>query len=321
MSSISSQALNPFNFDWLDSSGCLCNSQRQFLAGKLLKFVMQAFSDIGGLIIDMDGVLWHGDMAQPGLEAFFQTIRGLNLPFVLATNNANLSPEQYVAKLAKMNVSVDLPEVLTSGMATAQYLAERYRPAETRVFVIGGVGARQPLLDLGFTLTGLDDVDGERRADIVVSGLDKELSWDKLCAAALNIQVGADFYGTNGDATLPSERGFLPGNGATLAALTAATGVTPTIIGKPEPVIYRQALALLGVDPDRVIAIGDRLDTDILGAVRTGIRSLLVLSGISRESDIADLDYAPTWVMQDIQAFTRALLSINQGDNHEKIHR
>ena len=269
---------------------------------------MQALENIGGLIIDMDGVLWHGNQPQAGLIEFFQALRELKLPFVLATNNASLTAGQYVSKLSSMGVSVELNEILTSGMATASYLAQRYSPETTRVFVIGGVGARQPLLDLGFMLTGLDDVEGERRADLVVSGLDKELCWEKLCTAALNIQAGAEFYGTNGDVTLPSERGFLPGNGATLAALTAATGVRPTLIGKPEPIIYQQALTLLNVEPEHVIAIGDRLDTDILGAARTGIRSLLVLSGISRESDIVNVDYAPTWVMQDIQAITEALL-------------
>lgn len=264
---------------------------------------MQAFNDIGGLIIDMDGVLWHGEQPQAGLTEFFQILRDLQLPFVLATNNASLTADQYVQKLANMQVSVGVHEILTSGMATASYLAERYEPEITRVFVIGGAGARRPLLDRGFMLTGLNEVD----AHLVVSGLDKTLSWEKLCTAALNIQAGAAFYGTNGDVTLPSERGSLPGNGATLAALTAATGVQPIIIGKPEPIIYQQALALLDVPPERVVAIGDRLDTDILGAVRAGIRSLLVLSGISRESDIAKLDYAPTWVMQDIRVFTEAL--------------
>ncbi|MGY6275572.1 HAD-IIA family hydrolase [Methylomonas sp. MgM2] len=270
---------------------------------------MQTLNDIGGLIIDMDGVLWHGDKPQPGLIRFFQVLRELRLPFVLATNNASLTAEQYVDKLANMQVSVEKNEILTSGMATASYLAQRYSPESTRVFVIGGAGAKQPLSDLGFTLTGLSDIEDGRRADLVVSGLDKELSWDKLCTAALNIQAGADFYGTNGDVTLPSERGFLPGNGSTLAALTAATGVSPILIGKPEPIIYQQALNLLAVAPERVVAIGDRLDTDILGAVRAGINSLLVLSGISRESDIANAGYAPTWVMQDIQELARALLN------------
>lgn len=269
---------------------------------------MQAFNDIGGLIIDMDGVLWHGNQAQPGLVNFFQTLRDLQLPFVLATNNASLSPDQYVEKLAKMGVTVAISEILTSGMATAQFLAERYLPEKNRVFVIGGIGIRQALLDRGFSLSNLDDNEDNNRADLVVSGLDKELNWDKLCAAALHIQRGAVFYGTNGDVTLPSERGFLPGNGATLAALTAATGVPPITIGKPEPILYHQALTLLDQPADRIIAVGDRLDTDILGAVRAGIRSLLLLSGISRESDIAGLDYGPTWVMQDIQALTQALL-------------
>ncbi|MCQ8105257.1 HAD-IIA family hydrolase [Methylomonas sp. SURF-2] len=265
---------------------------------------MQVFTDIGGLIIDMDGVLWHGDQALPGLEAFFATLRELQLPFVLATNNASITAEQYVGKLSAMRVEIGRREILTSGMATALYLSERYPASHTRVYAIGGAGLRQPLRDKGFVL--LEEHD-PGPADLVVSGLDKTLNWDKLCNAALHIQAGAGFYGSNGDVTLPSERGFLPGNGATLAALTAATGVMPITIGKPAPIIYQQALALLGQAPERVIAIGDRLDTDILGAVRTGIRSVLVLSGISREEDIPRLDYAPTWVMRDIRELTEAL--------------
>jgi 4-nitrophenyl phosphatase len=268
---------------------------------------MQAFSDIRALIIDMDGVLWHGDQAQAGLVEFFQVLRERNLPFVLATNNAGMTAEQYVNKLVNMGVSVALKEILTSGMATALYLSRRYNPQSTRIFVIGSVGARQPLLDMGFTLTGLYETEADNRADLVVSGLDKALTWDKLATAALNIRAGAEFYATNGDVTLPTERGVVPGNGATLAALQAATGVAPTIIGKPEPIIYQQALALLGVEPQYTIAIGDRLGTDILGAIYTGIRSVLVLTGISKESDIEFVDYGPTWIMKDIQAIAQAI--------------
>ncbi len=270
---------------------------------------MQDVTDVGGLIIDMDGVLWHGERPQAGLAEFFRALRHLRLPFVLATNNASLTPDQYVGKLARMGVTVELSEILTSGMATALFLAERYRADVTRVFVIGMPGLVQPLLDQGFALAGLYELEPGQRADLVVCGLDKNLSWDKLASAALNIQLGADFIATNGDVTLPTELGFLPGNGATLAALTASTGVSPIIIGKPEPIIYRQALRILGLPPEQVIAVGDRLDTDILGAVRTGIRSLLVLSGISSASDMAKLDYAPDWVMRDIQELTRVLLN------------
>jgi len=266
-----------------------------------------AFSDVRGLIIDMDGVLWHGEAAQPGLIEFFQTLRELKLPFILATNNASQTAAQYVVKLAKMGVTVALAEILTSGMATASYLAERYPPQQTKAFVIGSDGLRQPLLEQGFSLTGLLDDSNNQYSDLVICGLDRELSWQKLATAALNIQNGAAFYGSNGDVTLPTERGPLPGNGATLAALEASTGVTAITLGKPEPIIYQQAFSLLGTSPEHTIAIGDRLDTDILGAVRAGIRSLLVLSGISTLTDIEAVDYQPTWIMQDIRELTRVL--------------
>ena len=273
---------------------------------------MEPFTNIRALIIDMDGVLWHGDQPMPGLIEFFKTLRDLQLPFILATNNASLTQEQYVIKLAQMGVKVTRDEILTSSMATALYLSEHTNPWETRVFVIGEDGARLPLIERGFTLTELyelnDDKDNPNMgADIVVCGMDKYLSWDKLATATLNIRAGAKFIGTNADTTLPTERGLTHGNGAILAALQAATGVTPIIIGKPEPIIYQQALALLGVDPDQTVAIGDRLETDILGAVNTGIRSLMVLSGVSSEEDFKTTDYRPTWVMPDIRDVTRAL--------------
>lgn len=274
---------------------------------------MASFTDISALIIDMDGVLWHGPKPMPGLTDFFQVLREKRLRFILATNNASLTPEQYVKKLATMGVTVSLKEILTSAMATAHYLAERTDPAATRIFVVGEEGARQPLLERGFTLTGLYEVnnsnnpDLNKGADIVVCGKDETLTWDKLATATLNIRAGAQFIGTNGDTTLPTEHGVTHGNGAILAALQAATGVTPTIIGKPEPIIYQQALAILNAKPEETVAIGDRLETDILGAVRAGIRSLMVLTGISSEEDLKTSAYQPTWVMPDIQAITQAL--------------
>ena len=273
---------------------------------------METFKNIRALIIDMDGVLWHGTQAMPGLVEFFQTLNDLDIRYILATNNASLTPEQYVTKLAKMGVTVTQKQILTSGMATALYLSEKINPKETRVFVVGEDGATQPLLELGFTLTGLYDVNNsdkpeQKGADIVVCGKDETLSWAKLATASLNIRAGASFIGTNADTTLPTEHGVTHGNGAILAALEVATGVTPTIIGKPEPIIYQQALGLLGISPDETVALGDRLETDILGAVRTGIRSIMVLTGISSVADLQDLDYHPTWVMDDIRAVTKAL--------------
>jgi 4-nitrophenyl phosphatase len=270
---------------------------------------MAPFSNIRALIIDMDGVLWHGEQPLPGLIDFFQTLRELQIPFILATNNARQTQDQYVTKLANMGVTVEPKEILTSAMATALYLAEHNNPAQTRVFVIGESGATLPLLERGFTLTNFYEVNnGEKKgADIVVCGLDKTLTWNKLATATSYIRAGAQFIGTNGDVTLPTEHGFAPGNGAILAALQAATGVAPTIIGKPEPIMYQQAIAQLGVDSADTVAIGDRLDTDILGAVRAGIRSLMVLTGVSNEEDVKSIDYQPTWIMPDIRDITHAL--------------
>jgi len=259
----------------------------------------------------MDGVLWHGDQAIAGLKEFFQVLREQQIPFILATNNASHTNEQYIKKLAAMGVAVEAREILTSGMATALYLAQHKDPANTRVFVLGEDGAIQPILEQGFTLTDLYQLSTEatpgQGADIVVCGKDESINWDKLSTATLNLRAGAEFIATNGDTTLPTELGLIQGNGAILAALHAATGCTPKVIGKPEPIIYQQALALLGSSAENTIAIGDRLDTDILGAVRTGMRSLMVLTGASTREDIALIDYAPTWIMDDLKAVTAAL--------------
>lgn len=273
---------------------------------------MEDFTGVRALIIDMDGVLWHGITPLPGLADFFQTLRALNIRFILATNNASLTQAQYVTKLAALGVTVAQHEILTSAMATAFYLAEHNNPATTRVFVVGEEGATQPLIECGFTLTGLyeikkDSDPSQKGADIVVCGKDQTLTWDKLATATLNIRAGAQFIATNADTTLPTEHGITLGNGAILAALQVATGVTPISIGKPEPIMYQQAMLLLGSDPSETIAIGDRLETDILGAVRAGIRSVMVLTGISTEDDLKTSAYRPTWVMQDIIAVTHAL--------------
>jgi 4-nitrophenyl phosphatase len=273
---------------------------------------MDALTNVRALIIDMDGVLWHGTTALPGLADFFQALRRLNLRFILATNNASLTQDQYITKLANMGVTVTHNEILTSGMATALYLAERHDPASTRVFVVGEQGATEPLIKQGFILTGLYEINqhgdaSQKGADIVVCGKDHTLTWDKLATATLNIRAGAQFVATNADTTLPTEHGVTHGNGAILAALQVATDVAPICVGKPEPIMYQQAMKILGSSPDETIAIGDRLETDILGAVRADIRSIMVLTGISSAEDLKTSGYQPTWVMADIIAVTQAL--------------
>lgn len=273
---------------------------------------------IDGFIIDMDGVLWHGNNAIDGLVDFFSALRSLAMPFVLATNNASLTQQQYIDKLAKMGVAVTADEILTSSMATVSYLVKHQAQDKRRVFVIGEDGLRQPLIEQGFTLTELYQVNQvekgiiDQGADIVVSGLDRKLTWDKLATATLNIRAGAKFYATNADTTLPTELGEVMGNGGTIAALEAATGIKAISIGKPEPILYQQALKTLATHADNTVAIGDRLNTDILGAVNAGMRSILVLTGVSSKEDIKDVDYQPTWVMDDIQAITDKLRAFGE---------
>lgn len=265
---------------------------------------MQDFSNIKALIIDMDGVLWHGNVAIEGLCEFFELLREKNIRFILATNNASLTRDQYVKKLANMGVTVSVNDILTSGTATALYLAQRYEPNKTRVYVLGEAGATEPLAELGFILTDLYDV----TADVVVVGKDSTVNWDKLATATLNVRNGAAFIGTNGDVTLPTERGITHGNGAILAAIQAGSeGIAPTCVGKPEPIMYQQAISVLGSSLEETVALGDRLDTDILGAVNTGIRSIMVLTGISNEADLAKSNYQPTWVLPDLKAVIDAL--------------
>jgi 4-nitrophenyl phosphatase len=274
---------------------------------------MQTINNLGGFIIDMDGVLWHGNKPLSGLTEFFSSLRKAKIPFVLATNNASLTQQQYIKKLADMGVEVNANEILTSSMATAQYLKETLPTSKRRVYVIGESGLIEPLQQQGFEITSTyyptdpqantDDV----WADVVVSGLDRDLNWNKLATATLNIRAGADFYATNADTTLPTELGEVMGNGGVLAALTAATGVEPIVIGKPEPILYQQAFEILGTDKHNTIAIGDRLNTDILGAVNAGMRSIMVLTGVSSEADLVDIDYAPDWIFKDIQEITTLL--------------
>ena len=265
---------------------------------------MAALSEMRGAVIDMDGVLWEGDRALPGLGEFFDAMRRRSIRFVLATNNASRTPEQYIAKLAKMGVSVTADEVFTSAMATALYLHER-APGGGRVFVVGEDGLLRALGEAGFTFAGLY----QNGADYVVVGMDRGLSWDKLATATINIRAGAVFVGTNPDVTLPTEHGITHGNGAILAALQTATGIAPLVIGKPEPTMYQQALRRLGTEPALTVGIGDRLETDILGAVRAGLPSVLVLSGVSRRADLETLSYHPTWVLPDIRDITKEWLS------------
>jgi 4-nitrophenyl phosphatase len=246
----------------------------------------------------MDGVLWHEDHPLPGLREFFAFVRRQGLTLTLATNNSSRTPEQYAAKLDGFGVAVDPAEVLTSSLATAAYLADE-APAGSRVYAIGGEGLTRALADRGFVLA-------DEGVDYVVVGWDQSLTWQKLAAASLLIDAGARFIGTNPDVSYPTAQGPVPGNGAQLAALEVTTGVAPTVVGKPEPWMYREALRRMAARPQDTAVIGDRLDTDLEGGVRAGIHTILVLSGIASEEDLARATHKPERVYADVGALTAA---------------
>ncbi len=271
---------------------------------------MKNFSNIQALIIDMDGVLWHGNKPLAGLNDFFDTLREQQLPFILATNNSTLTPIEYMAKLSTMGVVIKEKEILTSSMITALYLAEHYPADKNTLFMIGEQGLKEALLAQNFSLKAVNE---EPKADVVVCGLDRNLRWDQLATATLTIRAGAKFIATNSDTTLPTEQGLVPGNGSILMALKTATGgVIPKSLGKPEPLMYQYALRLLNKPAFVTITIGDRLDTDILGSVRAKIRSVMVLTGISSKQDLKNVDYQPTWIMDDIKVLTQAIKDLKK---------
>lgn len=257
------------------------------------------FSQIKAVISDMDGVLWRSDTPLPGLHDFFAWVRQHDLPFALATNNSSKLPQQYVEKLAKMGVDDVQPhQIVTSGTATASYLQTRYAPG-TRIHVVGMDGLRQMIRDAGFMVAD-DDVQA------VVAGIDFDLTYDTARRATHLIRGGADYIGTNGDLTFPTPEGLVPGAGSLLAMLTAATDVQPVVIGKPERAMFEAALRTLGTPPEATLMIGDRLNTDIQGAVALGLKTAIVLTGVNSRDDIEASDIKPDAVYDDLAALVQA---------------
>jgi 4-nitrophenyl phosphatase len=244
------------------------------------------------LIIDMDGVLYRGNEAIPGTGAFLNFLRARGIGLVLATNNSTRTPQQYVNKLAGMGVVVSEQEILTSAQATASYLAE-IAPQGTRVFAVGQDGLLAALGEKGFCLV-------EEDAEFVVAGMDFRVCYEQLANAALQIRAGAQFVGTNPDRTFPSERGIVPGAGALLAFLETATDVKPAVVGKPGTAMMEQALARMGARVESTAMLGDRLETDILAGQRTGLATLLVLSGVTDRVMLSQSEIQPDLVFEDV---------------------
>src|SRR3954471_1609301 len=260
-----------------------------------------AFVPPRGFLVDLDGVVYHGDRVIPAAPGFFRFLRARGIPFLMTTNNSTLGPPEYVAKLARMDIEVAESEVLASADATASYLQQQ-SPNGGRAYVIGESGLKDAIEGAGFTLAESD-------VQFVVVGLDRQLTYQKLTTAVRLVRGGAAFVGPNPDTTLPTDDGIIPGAGSFQAAITAASGVRPLIIGKPEPTMLLIGCQRLGLSPADTAIIGDRLDTDIVGGFRAGLRTLLVLTGVSTRAEAEQVEVKPDAIFEDLPALQAAIES------------
>jgi 4-nitrophenyl phosphatase len=230
------------------------------------------------LLLDGDGVLWHGDRPAPGLDRFFDQLNARQIRWGLLTNNATRGADHLVEKFRAFGVDADPGVIFTSALATANYLSHSISPGAT-VYVIGEVGLQEALTSSGYVVdTSPDETAGP--VAVVVS-LDRTFTYEKLKKAMRLIRDGAAFIATNPDTTFPGPHGLSPGAGSLVAAVATASGVKPVIMGKPGAPLFEVAMDRLGASADTTAMIGDRLDTDILGAQRAGLRTALVLTGIT----------------------------------------
>ncbi|WKZ34555.1 MAG: HAD-IIA family hydrolase [Anaerolineales bacterium] len=253
-------------------------------------------SNIKALILDMDGVIWKGDAPIGDLPSIFNRIRERGLKFVFATNNGTKTPEEYQQKLTGLGVEIDASQMVTSALGISFLLAQKY-PRGTKVYMIGEDGIRVALEQEGFEILGVDTAP-EARA--VVMGIDRGITFQKIAEAALLVRAGIPFYTTNTDRTFPTPRGEIPGSGAWLSVITTATGVEPTVAGKPFPYLMELSLEKLGTGKEETLVIGDRLETDIAAGQAVGCPTALVLSGVSSMEQARAWKPAPNIIMDDL---------------------
>jgi 4-nitrophenyl phosphatase len=240
---------------------------------------------IRGVILDLDGTVYRGAEEVPGAARFVAQHRARGGRCLFVTNRANRTPDVVAAHLREYGIDCGPGDILTSAQATALYLKHgTYYP-------IGEDGLIQALDEQGLTR---DD----RAPDYVVVSFDRGFTYAKLRTACSLIAAGARFVATNPDRALRTETGISPGTGAIVAAVEAGSGVRPLMIGKPERRIMDLALERMGLRREEAVCVGDNLDTDIRAGHHAGIRSVLILTGVSRRDDIARAAHTPTWVVE-----------------------
>jgi len=275
------------------------------------------------LLVDLDGVVYRGSDPVPGVAALLAERAAAGDDVVYVTNNSMHYRADYVTRLAAMGAPVTADRIVSAPRATALYIVER-EPGIRRVLTVGAAGLDRELRDVGLELVtaahvaermakeGLDGWAAAGHPDAVVAGLDPQLTYLRLAAAADCIRAGARFIATNRDPLYPTERGLRPGAGSVIAAIEVAAGISPLVIGKPQPLLMAEAARAAGAEPSTAVVIGDGLLTDIAAAHAIGARSVLMLTGVSSQAQVDALPKAqrPTAVAADAGELAIALRAL-----------
>ncbi|KAF4323700.1 hypothetical protein BBI17_001004 [Phytophthora kernoviae] len=260
----------------------------------------QWIQGLDAFLFDCDGVLWCGNAPVPGAANMISLLHSLNKRVVFVTNNATNSRATYVKKLASQGITAVEEDIVTSAWATVQYLKQQ--KVEGKVYMVGEAGLQQELEAEGYQVSGLEhsdikglphvpEIDTETKA--VVCGLDRHFSYYKMTYATLCARTipGCRFIGTNPDQTFPTDGAIIPGGGSLVTMLEAAIGRPPeAVCGKPSQDLLQTILATYKLDPSRTCMVGDRLSTDIEFGNAGGLHTLLVLTGITHESELSSID-------------------------------
>jgi NagD protein len=242
-------------------------------------------------LIDMDGVLIRGNKVIPGAIEFIEKLKAVNAPFLVLTNNSRFTPRDHQARLQAIGLNISAEYIFTSALATARFL-DSQRPHGS-AFVIGEAGLTTALHEIGYVLT-------EHAPEYVVLGETFSYSFEQLTKAVRLIDAGARFIATNPDIVGPTEHGAVLACGAVAAMITAATGVKPYFVGKPNPLMMRSALRVLGAHSEDTVMIGDRMDTDIVAGLESGMQTILVLSGVTASDAVDRFPYKPGRIVSSV---------------------
>ncbi|EFH82210.1 HAD-IIA family hydrolase [Ktedonobacter racemifer] len=240
---------------------------------------------------DMDGVLVRGSTIIPGAAEFVKRLRDQEIPFLILTNNSQYTPRDLQVRLAYIGLDVPKESIFTSALATAQFLHSQ-RPSG-RAYVIGESGLTTALHDVDYIITDQDP-------EYVVLGETTTYSFQRITQAIRFILNGARFIATNPDPMGPGEGGTVPATGAVAALISAATGIKPYYIGKPNPLMMRTALRKLNAHSEETVMIGDRMDTDMISGIESGLRTILVLTGVTSREQVERFPYRPTWIRDSV---------------------